>query len=152
MDISGIKHIAIAVKDLDASIALYQKFLGAGEVRIREHGKSMTREAWIVVGGVEFQLIQPLEGEGRYSEFMAERSSEGVHHVCYIVPDIDAALSEATANGATLAACRSCKIVGSHKHSEGWTSFLKDQAGGLDIEFMQVYKPGEGPDVVKQEM
>lgn len=152
MEITGIKHIAIAVKDLDASLALYQKFLGVGEIKIKELGKSMTREAWCVVGGVEFQLIQPLEGEGRYSEFMASRNNEGVHHVCYMVEDIEAALAEAVAKGATLAACRSCKIVGAHKHSEGWTSFLKDQAGGLDLEFMQVYKPGEGPDVVKQEM
>jgi methylmalonyl-CoA/ethylmalonyl-CoA epimerase len=152
VDIDGIKHIAIAVKDLDASLAIYQKLLGAGDVPIKEMSKAKTREAWVVVGGIEFQLIQPLDGEDRYSEFMGEHNGEGVHHVCYIVPDIDAALGEATANGATLKACRSCKVVGSHKHSEGWTSFLMDPAGGLEIEFMQVYKPGEGPDVVKQEM
>jgi methylmalonyl-CoA/ethylmalonyl-CoA epimerase len=152
MEISGIKHVAIAVKDLDASLDLYRRFLGVGEVPIRQHAKSKTREAWVVVGGVEFQLIQPLDGEGRYTEFMEAHNGEGVHHVCYIVPDIDAALGEATANGATLKPCRSCQIVGSHKHSEGWTSFLGDEAAGLEIELMQVYKEGEGPDTDKQEM
>ncbi|HEX6669875.1 MAG TPA: VOC family protein [Gemmatimonadales bacterium] len=145
MEISGIKHIAVAVHDLEQALALYQRLLGVGQVTIKE-SQAKTREAWVVVGGVEFQLIQPLPGEGRYSEFMATHNGEGVHHVCYTVDNIDEALAEVRARGAKLTPCRSCQVAGSHKHSEGWVAFLEDRAAGLEIEFMQVYKPGEGKD------
>jgi methylmalonyl-CoA/ethylmalonyl-CoA epimerase len=152
VEITGIKHIAIAVKDVEQALGLYQRYLGAGQVAIKDMSKAKTREAWVVVGGVEFQLIEPLPGEGRYSEFMEAHNGEGVHHVCYSVVNVDEALKEVVAKGATLKACRSCGVVGSHKHSEGWVAFLEDKAAGLEIELMQVYKPGEGPDTQKQEM
>ena len=34
-----------------------------------------------------------------------------------------------------------CQVVGSHPHPEGWVAFLDDEAGGIEIEFMQVYTP-----------
>ena len=58
--------------------------------------------------------------------------------------DIDAALGEAQAAGAKLKECAACKVTGSHVHPEGWVAFLEDQVGGIEIEFMQVYKEGEG--------
>lgn len=145
MEITGIKHIAVAVQDVEQALAHYQRLLGVGSVAIKE-SRAKTREAWVMVGGVEFQLIQPLPGEGRYSEFMTAHRGEGVHHVCYTVDNIDEALAEVQARGATLTPCRSCQVTGSHKHSEGWVAFLEERAAGLEVEFMQVYKPGEGQD------
>ena len=33
------------------------------------------------------------------------------------------------------------------KTAEGWVAFLEDKLTGMEAEFMQVYKAGEGPDV-----
>jgi methylmalonyl-CoA/ethylmalonyl-CoA epimerase len=32
-----------------------------------------------------------------------------------------------------------CQKYGSHPHPEGWVAFLDNDAGGIEIEFMQVY-------------
>ena len=78
--------------------------------------------------------------------WIAQRGHEGLHHICFAVADIDAALAEAQANGATLKECSACKVTGSHIHPEGWVAFLQDEVSGIEIEFMQVYKEGEGGD------
>jgi methylmalonyl-CoA/ethylmalonyl-CoA epimerase len=33
--------------------------------------------------------------------------------------------------------------MGSHPHPEGYVAFLDNDAGGIEIEFMQVYNPEE---------
>jgi len=61
--------------------------------------------------------------------------------------EIEQTLAAAVAKGAKLKPCAACKVTGPHKHSEGWVAFLEDELAGMETEFMQVYKPGEGPDV-----
>jgi methylmalonyl-CoA/ethylmalonyl-CoA epimerase len=34
-------------------------------------------------------------------------------------------------------------VKGSHAHPEGYVAFLDNDAGGIEIEFMQVYTPEE---------
>ena len=80
---------------------------------------------------------------GRFARWIGQRGHEGLHHICYEVDDIDAALAHAQAQGATLRICQSCQKYGSHPHPEGWVAFLDDDAGGIEIEFMQVYTPEE---------
>ena len=53
--------------------------------------------------------------------------------------DIDAALAHAQSRGAELRICQACGVYGSHAHPEGWVAFLDEEAGGIEIEFMQVY-------------
>jgi methylmalonyl-CoA/ethylmalonyl-CoA epimerase len=69
---------------------------------------------------------------------------EGLHHICYAVDDIDKALAHAVASGAQLRGCKGCGgVMGSHPHPEGYVAFLDNDAGGVEIEFMQVYTPEE---------
>jgi methylmalonyl-CoA/ethylmalonyl-CoA epimerase len=144
--IMGIKHIAIAVRDVGAALARYQAVLGVGEVRRHTFDKARTNEAHFTLSGVELQLCQSWDADGRFARYIAERGDEGVHHVCYTVDDIERSLADAVAQGATLKPCAACKVVGPHKHSEGWVAFLEDRLAGMETEFMQVYKPGEGPE------
>lgn len=151
--VEQIKHLAIGVKDLDKAVELYQKYMGATDVIIRDLPKAQTREAHFKLGGIEFQLCQSIPEDGRFNDFIRSRGGqEGLHHICYAVENIDEALANAVAGGATLKECRSCKVTGSHKHSEGWVAFLQNEVAGLEVEFMQVYKEGEGPDTAKREM
>jgi methylmalonyl-CoA/ethylmalonyl-CoA epimerase len=137
-----IKHMAFAVNDAHQALQQYQQFLGVGhDAQVHDYPKSRNRVAIFNVGDVEYQLCQSLDEGGRFDAWIKGRGYEGLHHICYAVPDIDAALAEAQANGATLKECSACKVTGSHLHPEGWVAFLEQEAGGIELELMQVYTP-----------
>ncbi len=142
INVTQIKHMAFAVRDVDATLATYKRLLGVpDDVGVTEFPKSRNRVALFEIGGIEYQISQSMDPDGRFAKWIAERGGEGLHHVCYAVEDIDAALAEAQARGATLKECAACKVTGSHVHPEGWVAFLEQDAGGIEIEFMQVYTP-----------
>ena len=139
-----IKHMAFAVKDARASLRNYQEFLGVAEgAEVHEYDKSRNVVVIFNVGDVEYQLCQSMDEGGRYDAWIKERGYEGLHHICYAVPNIDEALAEAQAKGATLKECAACKVKGSHVHPEGWVAFLEQEAGGVELELMQVYTAEE---------
>jgi methylmalonyl-CoA/ethylmalonyl-CoA epimerase len=144
--ITGIKHLAIAVRNVDDALKRYEAVLNVGDVRRHSFEKARTHEAHFTLSGVDIQLCQSWDADGRFARYIAEHGDEGVHHVCYTVDNIERALAEAATKGATLKPCAACKVTGPHKHSEGWVAFLEDKLAGMETEFMQVYKPGEGPD------
>jgi methylmalonyl-CoA/ethylmalonyl-CoA epimerase len=139
---SCIKHMAFAVRDANAALKTYQDLLGIGlDAKVQDYPKSRNRVAIFNVGDVEYQLCQSLDEGGRFDAWIKARGYEGLHHICYAVPDIDQALAHAQANGATLKECAACKVKGSHAHPEGWVAFLDQAAGGIELELMQVYTP-----------
>ena len=147
MEVTLVKHMTFAVNDVDATLEAYKRLLGVNEdVTVTEFAKSRNRAAVFDLGGVEVQLTQSMDDDGRFASWIAQRGHEGLHHICFAVEDIDAALAEAQDNGATLKECAACKVTGSHIHPEGWVAFLEDEVSGIEIEFMQVYKEGEGGD------
>lgn len=147
MEILGIKHLAIAVSDVDAALAQYQRFLGVSdEIEPMDLVKGGSREAHFDFGDVQIQLCQSYEPDHRFAQHI-EAHGEGLHHACLSVPDIHAAVDQALAAGAELKECSSCKVTGIHEHSEGWICFLQGESvPGMEIEFMQVYKPDEVPE------
>ena len=137
-----IKHMAFAVNDAKGALQNYQEFIGVGhDSVIHDYAKSRNRVAIFNVGDVEYQLCQSMDAGGRFDAWIKERGYEGLHHICYAVPNIDDALAEAQAKGATLKECAACKVKGSHVHPEGWVAFLQQEAGGVELELMQVYTP-----------
>jgi methylmalonyl-CoA/ethylmalonyl-CoA epimerase len=147
MRVTQIKHMTFAVRDAERTLEAYKRLLGAPEAAfVKTFEKSRTRAAVFDLGGVEFQISESMEPDGRFAAWIGQRGHEGLHHICFAVEDIDAALAEAQAAGATLKECAACKVKGSHVHPEGWVAFLEDEVSGIEIEFMQVYKAGEGPE------
>lgn len=142
IEVKKVQHMAFAVRDVEATLATYQKLLGVDpSVTVTRFEKSRNLVALFWLGGVEYQISQSMDPDGRFAKWIRERGGEGLHHICYAVEDIDAALAEAQANGATLKECAACKVKGSHVHPEGWVAFLEQDAGGIEIEFMQLYTP-----------
>jgi methylmalonyl-CoA/ethylmalonyl-CoA epimerase len=143
--VSRIKHMAVAVADVDAAVGAYERRLGISEPRRVEWAQGKSKEAHFVFGEVEIQLCESTDPEGRFAQHIACHG-EGVQHICLEVEDIAQAIEEAVADGATLKECKACQKIGSHPHSEGWVAFLEGQAvPGFEIEFMQVYREGEQP-------
>jgi methylmalonyl-CoA/ethylmalonyl-CoA epimerase len=142
IQVKKVQHMAFAVNDVEATLATYKKLLGVDpSVTVTRFEKSRNLVALFWLGGVEYQISQSMDPDGRFAKWIRERGGEGLHHICYAVEDIDAALAEAQANGATLKECSACKVKGSHVHPEGWVAFLEQDAGGIEIEFMQLYTP-----------
>jgi methylmalonyl-CoA/ethylmalonyl-CoA epimerase len=103
-NVIGIKHMAFAVKDARKALEGYSRFLCVpGDTKIMEYEKSRNRVALFNLGGVEYQLCESMDDNGRFANWIKERGGEGLHHICYEVDSIDKALAHAQQQGATCA-------------------------------------------------
>jgi methylmalonyl-CoA epimerase len=86
-----IDHIGVAVQDLDAAVALYERAYGMPVVH-RETLEDQGVEAVLLdVGENHVELLAPLGDDTPVGKFVARRGP-GLHHVAYQVADIDATL------------------------------------------------------------
>jgi methylmalonyl-CoA epimerase len=89
-DIPRIAHVGIAVPDIGAALAFYRDVLG-----LEPHPPATADGATIVTlpfGESEVELLAPRDQDGPIARFLAKRGP-GIHHVCYRVADLDAALA-----------------------------------------------------------
>ena len=97
----NIDHVAIAVHNLDAALAdLYEQY-GAEPVSRETVESQGVEEAMIAIGGSSLQILQPLTAESPVGRFLSKRG-EGLHHIAFAVPDIDAALEHLAGTGTRL--------------------------------------------------
>ena len=97
----NLDHVALAVRDLDAALADYQKLFGAEPMYREVVEEQGVEEAMIAVGGSFIQLLQPLTAASPVGRFIEARG-EGLHHIALAVADIDAALAHLKAEGSRL--------------------------------------------------
>ena len=92
-----INHIGIAVKDMDAAIALYVK-MGA-KLCARETNKDGSIDlAMLDFGGNLIEPISPLKDDTKLARFIQEHG-EGFHHVAFDVKNIEGVIAELKAQG-----------------------------------------------------
>ena len=99
-----IDHVAIVVRDLDASLRFYRDMLGIVPSRILDFPRESVKIAFLPLGGPggsEIELLEPTSAETGVARFL-EKRGEGLHHICLEVEDIERALSELQAAGAPL--------------------------------------------------
>jgi len=97
----GLDHVAIVVKDLDASIAFYRDVLGLELHDIEEVPGQKVKTAIFGRGMGRIELICPTSADTGVARFLDKRG-EGLHHVCIEVEDIEAAMAELRKKGAPL--------------------------------------------------
>jgi catechol 2,3-dioxygenase-like lactoylglutathione lyase family enzyme len=109
---NGIAQIAMVVEDLDAAVEQYHKLFGIEGWTFYTYGKPLVKEmsyhgqpaehsfrvALSYFGDMRIELIQPLEGESIYKDFIAEHGY-GLQHLGVLVEDMQAALAQARAAG-----------------------------------------------------
>lgn len=100
MTVEQIDHIGIAVKDLDAAMATYERVLGTPAHRESLPDRHL-EIAFFQVGESRVELLMPTAPAAAVSGFL-EKRGEGLHHVAYRVADCAAALDEARAAGLRL--------------------------------------------------
>ncbi len=108
-------QIGIVVRDLDATLRRYVDDYGIGPWQIFEvtpenapdlyHDgqpvKASTRAAVTTIGTVMWEVIQPLDEQGIFARFLAEKG-EGVHHIALATPSFDQVIAEQAQRGNTL--------------------------------------------------
>jgi methylmalonyl-CoA/ethylmalonyl-CoA epimerase len=127
-----VDHIGVAVEDLDAAIALYEKSFEM-ELVHRETVESQGVEAVLLdVGDGHVELLSPLGPDTAVGKFLAKRG-KGLHHVAYASDDIEATLKRLAATGIEL--IDSEPRVGIR---ESRVAFLKPSStGGVLIEIVE---------------
>ena len=142
-------HVSVIVRDMNKAIEYYQS-LGIGpfppligpsgttpltEKKVR--GKPMDynidlRLAEGGVGQIQFEVIQPLEGETPVKEFLGKKG-EGMHHLGFFVDDLDKETAKMAEKGF---------MVSQSGETPGvkWAYFDTDRVGGVVIELMQQAK------------
>jgi methylmalonyl-CoA/ethylmalonyl-CoA epimerase len=99
--IKRINHIAMAVKDIEASAQFYQTILGLNLTGIEVVAAQKTRVGFFKVGESNIELVQPSEPDSPIAKFL-ESKGPGIHHICFEVDDIEAEIKAYVARGAAL--------------------------------------------------
>jgi methylmalonyl-CoA/ethylmalonyl-CoA epimerase len=109
---NGIAQVAIVVPDLERAVEVYWKTFGIGPWHFYSYGRPLVREmsyrgrpaeykmrlALSYFGPMRIELIEPLEGDTVYADFVREHGY-GVHHFGVLVEDMGVALAQAEEAG-----------------------------------------------------
>ena len=100
--IGRLNHVAIATSDIKKAAKIYRDTLGATvseEVPQPEHGVTTV---FVDLGNTKIELLEPLGENSPIANFLKKNPNGGMHHVCYEVEDIHAAVAKMKAEGATI--------------------------------------------------
>jgi methylmalonyl-CoA/ethylmalonyl-CoA epimerase len=98
--IGRLNHVAIAVKDLEKSAALYRDTLGARVSPPQVEPAHGVTVVFIELPNTKIELLAPLGENSPIAKFLEKNPDGGMHHVCYEVDDILAARDKLKAGGA----------------------------------------------------
>jgi len=112
---TGINQICIVVPDLEAAMKVYVEEYGIGPFAIYELNPSNMNDMVIndepgsfamrlgnaKVGDLEIELLQPLDDNSTYAEFL-KKHGVGVHHVNVLFEDFDETMGELRRKGHTI--------------------------------------------------
>jgi methylmalonyl-CoA/ethylmalonyl-CoA epimerase len=132
-------HVGMVVRDMDKAItSLSALGLGPfgtpeGESAFEVSFQGMLRgkpSEWKVkisffkMGGLNAELLQPSGGKSLLQEFL-DTCGEGVHHICYIVEDVDGEAAKLVKKGA--------KVLTTGRAARGGFAYL-ETGGGIILE------------------
>ncbi|HET7586400.1 MAG TPA: methylmalonyl-CoA epimerase [Gemmatimonadaceae bacterium] len=94
-----LAHIGIAVRTIDALLPFYRDVLGLPVVPLDDADGA--RIAGLAAGEALVELLEP-EVPGSPIATFIERRGPGIHHLCFAVADVEAALERCRAAGIRL--------------------------------------------------
>jgi len=101
--LENLYHVAIAVRNIEEAEKLYETALGLKVMHREVVEDQGVRTSMLVPenGGTAVELLEPLSSESPISKFLDKRG-EGIHHICFLVDDIEAALERLKKDGVKL--------------------------------------------------
>jgi methylmalonyl-CoA/ethylmalonyl-CoA epimerase len=93
----SVAHVGIAVTSVTEALPFYRDVLGLSP------GRPETADGATIVSldfgdGVAVELLEPIDPQSPVAKFLAKRGP-GIHHICYRVSDLEAALQRCRAAG-----------------------------------------------------
>ena len=99
MKIKRVEHVAIAVRDIEEIMKIFQEKIGL-ELEYTEE-INQTKLAMYPVGETYVELLQGMIPTTRTARWIEEKG-QGLFHICFEVDDIDGALAELKAKDVRL--------------------------------------------------
>lgn len=96
-----IDHIGVAVQDIEKSIPLFRDILGIPLKNVYESDTIKTKIAFFPLGDSTIELIEAMDPSSPVAKFIQKRG-EGIHHICFGVENVEAALRHFEAQGIEL--------------------------------------------------
>ncbi len=88
-----LDHIAIAVKSINESLAIWQELLGLNLLTTEEVPEQKVKVAILELGETHIELLEPISADSPVAKFI-EKRGEGLHHIAIEVEDIKAELKK----------------------------------------------------------
>src|SRR5262249_3986424 len=100
--IGRLNHVAIAVPNIRDASRLYKEVLGAeisAPLPLPEHGVTTV---FVTLPNTKIELLEPLGENSPIAKYLERNPEGGMHHLCYEVDDIAAALKQLKVEGARI--------------------------------------------------
>ena len=97
--IGKLNHVAIAVPNLETAMAAYRDVMGADvsePTALPEHGVTVS---FVMLPNTKVELLEPLGETSPILGYLEKNKNGGIHHLCFEVEDIEAAVAKMTAEG-----------------------------------------------------
>jgi len=100
--IGRLNHVAIVVPDLDAGAALYRNTLGAEVSEPLPLPAQGVTIVFVELPNSKVELLHPLGEDSPVANYLEKNPKGGMHHMCYEVQDLQAAIAHLLEEGATV--------------------------------------------------
>lgn len=97
-----LDHIGVAVRSLEGRAALYRDILGLDLTRVEDVAGEKVRVGMLPAGRTRIELVEPTAADATVARFLDKRG-EGIHHLCFEVPDLEQVIARFQKAGATVA-------------------------------------------------
>ena len=142
--ISGIDHIALAVRDLESSIVAYRSLLGREPNWVGGDGGA--RHAWFQLETMALDVIAP-QGAGEFGDMICrhlEDHGEGVWALAFAVADVAAAARLMTRRGLRASPPASTRSTHRDGRKRYWTTTALDLGDTAGVRLLLVDPPRNG--------
>ena len=96
-----VEHIGIAVRNLAASVPLFEKLLNSPCYKTEAVDSEKVMTAFFQTGETKIELLESTDPEGVIARFI-EKKGEGLHHIAFDVADIEAEMERLKNEGFVL--------------------------------------------------
>ncbi|MDQ2893782.1 MAG: VOC family protein, partial [Pseudomonadota bacterium] len=102
MTLGRLNHVGVATPSIERSIAMYRDLLGATVIGAPfDLPAQGVRVCFIDTPNTQIELIEPYDDTSPIAGYLKKNPAGGQHHVCFEVADIDTAVADLQAKGAT---------------------------------------------------
>ena len=134
--ITNLRHIGIIVKDAEKSVKLFKDLFDLKDEEIKVVPSTVTKGesefAFIPVGGIELELIQPISEHFRE---MVGNPAEGINHIAFTVKDVEKAVKVMGKKGVRLGHVTEDGVLDMGRSKVAY--FNPEDTGGILIEFVE---------------